>query len=143
MDAIRDGYETLMLYTAIDHGAISCRDVNRQVEWYCRHLGMRLIATNGQEPPSVLVGYDQTASAGATIELMPAKDAGQDPDAFARFQPGVRHLALRVSNFDQAYAQLKQLGVKFLFEPVLAVGGGKIVSFRDPEGNELQIVERT
>ena len=32
--------------------------------------------------------------------------------------------------------------MKFLFEPVVAVGGGKVVSFRDPEGNELQIVQR-
>jgi predicted enzyme related to lactoylglutathione lyase len=47
-----------------------------------------------------------------------------------------------VSNFDEAYGKLKTLGVKFLFEPIAAVGGGKVVSFRDPEGNELQIVER-
>ena len=51
------------------------------------------------------------------IELMPVRDPGPDPDAFARYQPGLRHLALRVSNFDMAYDQLKSLGVKFLFEP--------------------------
>ncbi len=30
-----------MLYLGIDHPAIACHDVNRQVEWYCRHLGCR------------------------------------------------------------------------------------------------------
>jgi catechol 2,3-dioxygenase-like lactoylglutathione lyase family enzyme len=131
-----------MLYTAIDHPAISCRDVNRMIDWYCKHLGMQLVVSNGENPPSVLVGYDKNLAGGAKIELMPVKDAGADPDTFARFQPGLRHVALRVSNFDEAYEYLKKLGVKFLFEPGTAVGGGKVVSFRDPEGNELQIVER-
>jgi predicted enzyme related to lactoylglutathione lyase len=49
---------------------------------------------------------------------------------------------VRVSDFDAAYAKLKEAGVEYLFEPVIAVGGGRIVSFRDPEGNEVQIVQR-
>jgi glyoxylase I family protein len=131
-----------MLFTSIDHPAISCKDVERQAAWYCQHLGMRRVVSDGKTPPTVLVGYDATASGGAMIELMPARDAGAAPETFARFQPGLRHLALRVSNFDEAYKKLSAAGVKFMFEPVQAVGGGKIVSFRDPEGNELQIVER-
>ncbi|HTW95559.1 MAG TPA: VOC family protein [Tepidisphaeraceae bacterium] len=131
------------LFTGLDHAAISCRDVRKAGQWYCRHLGMRIIADNGAEPPSLLVGYDSGVRAGAMIELMPVKDAGPDPAEQARFQPGLRHLALRVSDFDAAYSQLKSGGVKFLFEPVAAIGGGgRIVSFRDLEGNELQIVER-
>ena len=131
-----------MLFVSIDHPAICCRDVNRQSEWYCKNLGLRQVASDGKSPPSVLLGYDDNASAGAMIELMPVRDPGDDPDTFARYQPGLRHLALRVANFDQAYQQLKSLGIKFLFDPINAVGGGKIVSFRDPEGNELQIVQR-
>jgi glyoxylase I family protein len=132
-----------MLFEAIDHPAISCRDVPALARWYCDHLGMRQIATNGQAPPSMLVGYDAKAGGGAMIELMPARDSGPEPADTPRFQAGLRHLALRVSNFDSAYKNLKNVGVKFLFEPAdNAVGGGKIVSFRDPEGNELQIVER-
>jgi catechol 2,3-dioxygenase-like lactoylglutathione lyase family enzyme len=74
---------------------------------------------------------------------MPIKHPGRPkPVDVPRFCQGLRHFAVRVSNFDQAYAQLKEAGVTFLFEPVQAVGGGKIVSFRDPEGNEVQIVQR-
>jgi len=51
-------------------------------------------------------------------------------------------MALRVTDFDAAYVKLKSAGVEFLGEPVTAVGGGRIISFRDPEGNELQIVQR-
>ncbi len=129
------------LFTTIDHPAIACFDVSRQIEWYCRNLGMKVVAQNDLDPPTALVGYDQFR--GTTIELMPARDPGPNPDEGARFQPGLRHLALRVTNFDQAFAQLKERGIKFITEVGPAVGGGRIASFRDPEGNELQIVERT
>ncbi len=131
-----------MLFTAIDHPAIACHDVPRQVEWYCRQLGMRVVAAADGIPTSALVGYGEDARGGAVIEMMPAKDPGPPVAEAGRFQPGLRHLALRVSDFDAAYASLRAAGVTFLSEPGQAMGGGRIVSFRDPEGNELQIVER-
>ena len=130
------------LFLAVDHPAIACRDTRRQIDWYCRRLGMRVVAQNDADPPTALVGYDADTRHGAVIELMPARDPGDDPASAARFAPGLRHLALRVRNFDEAYASLESAGVRFLSEPGAATGGGRIVSFRDPEGNELQIVER-
>jgi glyoxylase I family protein len=131
-----------MLFSAIDHSAIACCDVQKQIDWYCANLGMKLIASNGKKPLGALVGYGQGARSGAMIELMAARDAGAEPSAIPRFAPGVRHVALCVADFDRAYAQLKSAGVEFLGEPAPALGGGRIISFRDPEGNELQIVER-
>src|SRR3954469_9269949 len=88
-----------MLFLAIDHPAIACYDVKRQIEWYCKHLGMRVVASNGQDPPSAVVGYDADARGGAMIELMPAREPGPPPQDVPRFSPGVRHIALRVSDF--------------------------------------------
>ena len=130
------------IFTAVDHPAIACRDTRRQIEWYRRHLGMRVVAQNDADPPTALMGYDEDLKHGAVIELMPARDAGADPASAPRFAPGLRHLALRVGDFDEAFAFLKERGVEFLSEPGAATGGGRIVSFRDPEGNELQIVQR-
>jgi glyoxylase I family protein len=131
-----------MPFTAIDHPAIACYDVRKMVDWYCQALGMRVIARNDADPPAFCVGYGETLTGGAVVELMPAREEGGHPAEFRRFQPGLRHVALRVSDFDAAYATLKAAGVQFLGEPGVAVGGGRIVSFRDPEGNELQIVQR-
>ena len=128
-----------MVFECVDHPAISCQDVLGQVDWYCRNLGLKVIFNNGATPPSVLIGYDGERT---SIELMPVRDSGPSPEKAPRFQAGLRHLAVRVSNFEEAYGRLRNLGVKFLFEPAEAVGGGMVVSFRDPEGNELQIVER-
>ena len=131
-----------MLFTQIDHPAITCFDVRKQIDWYCKHLGMTLVASNNQQPPSVVLGFDNSPRSGTMIELMPVKEPGPNPADVPRFAPGLRHLAFRVTNFDQAYDVLKSSGVTFLSEPLTAVGGGRIVSFRDPEGNELQIVQR-
>ena len=131
-----------MVFTALDHPAIACHDVRRLAAWYCETFGMRVIARNDAEPPAMVIGFGETLNGGAVIELMPATDAGPSPAEFARFQPGIRHLALRVTDFDAAYARLRAAGVRFTTEPGEAVGGGRTVLFRDPEGNELQIVQR-
>ncbi|HYE19941.1 MAG TPA: VOC family protein [Tepidisphaeraceae bacterium] len=131
-----------MLFTAIDHPAIACADSAAQIEWYCRVLGMRVIAADGKQPPAAIVGYVDRVGDGPVIELMPAREPGGRPEEAPRFSPGLRHLALRVSDFDAAHRDLSAAGVTFLGEPGTALGGGRIVSFRDPEGNELQIVER-
>jgi glyoxylase I family protein len=131
-----------MVFTSLDHPAIACFDVQKQADWYCRNFGMRVIASNGQAPPALVIGYGDSLKAGAMIELMPVKHEGPVPASAERFAPGIRHIALRVSDFDAAYAKLKELGVAFTTEIGQAVGGGKTILFRDPEGNELQIVER-
>ena len=95
-----------------------------------------------RQPPAMVIGYGDSLSSGTMIELMPVKDAGAEPASVARFAPGLRHLAFRVSDFDAAYAKLTELGVSFTTEIGQAVGGGKTILFRDPEGNELQIVQR-
>ena len=131
-----------MLFTAVDHPSIACYDVQRQIDWYCRNFGMRVIATNGQTPPAVVIGYDDNVRGGAMIEMMPAIDPGPKPAEGRRLQPGIRHVALRVASYEEAYAKLRELGVPFTTEEGNAVGGGRTILFRDPEGNELQIVER-
>src|SRR4051794_30547408 len=102
-----------MLFTAIDHPAMSCQDAPKLAEWYCRHLGMRVIAKNEETPPSFVLGFGTNCSdPGGLLELMPIKNpGGPKPTDVPRFCQGLRHFAIRVSNFDQAYAQLKDAGV--------------------------------
>ncbi|HEV7301414.1 MAG TPA: VOC family protein [Tepidisphaeraceae bacterium] len=128
------------MYLSIDHPSIACRDLRKMVDWYCQTFAMKVIVDDGN---AVLIGYDDTVSGGAMIEMGPATDAGPAQGQFGRMQPGIRHVALRVSDFDGAYAKLQRLGVSFVTDaPGQALGGGKTILFRDPEGNELQIVQR-
>lgn len=130
------------MFIALDHPAISCHDVRKLTRWYCDVLGMQVIGDNGKEPPALVIGYDADTHSGTVLEMMPVRNDGPEPRDVPRFCPGIRHFALRVKDFDAAYEHLKKADVEFLGEKVIAVGGGAIISFRDPEGNELQIVQR-
>jgi catechol 2,3-dioxygenase-like lactoylglutathione lyase family enzyme len=127
---------------AIDHPSLACHDVRKQADWYCQTFGMRVVVTSDAQPLAVVIGFGDSVRGGTMIELMPATEPGPRPETFTRFQPGIRHLAFRVKDFDAAYAELKRLGVRLITEPGDALGGGKTILFRDPEGNELQIVQR-
>ncbi|MEP6737813.1 MAG: VOC family protein, partial [Chryseolinea sp.] len=56
--------------------------------------------------------------------------------------PGWSHLALRVENVDDAVMYLDKLNVTWGAAATDAIGGGRVRTLYDPEGNMLQIVER-
>lgn len=89
---------------------------------------------------------------GPRIELIyyrspqvPASNAPNEPNAF-----GLRHMAFRVTDIDAIVEKLKSAGVKFQSEvksvpdsQVTYTGGvrKRLVYFRDPEGNILELCE--
>jgi glyoxylase I family protein len=113
------------LFRGVDHPSIACNDVATLAGWYCQNLGMRVITNNGMTPPAMILGYGNDLSDGMLIEMIPAVAPGPAPDSINRLAPGLRHLAIRVADFDAAHARLKELGVKFTTEPSEALGGGR------------------
>jgi predicted enzyme related to lactoylglutathione lyase len=67
-----------------------------------------------------------------------APPAGRDNNKLA----GFRHVALRVDSIEAAKAELSRRGVKFEEEIRPAAGGGRVLFFKDCEGNLLHLVER-
>ena len=55
--------------------------------------------------------------------------------------PGIRHLAIEVDDFDAAHQRLKALGVHFLGEPFI-IKGNRLVFFSDLDGNILHLIKR-
>lgn len=121
--------------TGVDHVAIAATDPDSLTRWYCEHLGLEVLFHNGQTPGTYLIGGDT----GGMVEIMP--DNGADRAVHQPHDPGIRHIAFRVTSLDDTYAALegKVLG---LMPPAPAAGGGRIAFFHDPEGNLVQIVER-
>ncbi len=124
----------------VDHVAIAAKDSAGLAQWYCDVLGMRILFDNGKTPPTCLVGGDMYG----VLEIMP--DNGEKVVAHQPLDPGIRHIAIRVRDFDAAYAALQEHAaagrVLGLMPPGPAAGGGQIAFFHDPEGNLLQIVSR-
>jgi glyoxylase I family protein len=123
------------MVSGVDHVAIAAKDSRALTQWYCDVLGLRVLFDNGKDPPTCLVGGDM----GGVVEIMP--DNGAAVTVHQPLDPGIRHIAFRVRDFESAYANLegKVLG---LMPPGPAAGGGQVAFFHDPEGNLIQIVSR-
>jgi catechol 2,3-dioxygenase-like lactoylglutathione lyase family enzyme len=128
------------MVSGVDHVAIAARDSKTLAQWYCEVLGLRVLFDNGKESPTYLVGGDM----GGVVEIMP--DNGEKRTAHQPLDPGIRHIAFRVRDFDATYGALESSAaegkVLGLMPPGPAAGGGRIAFFNDPEGNLLQIVSR-
>jgi glyoxylase I family protein len=55
--------------------------------------------------------------------------------------PGIRHLAIAIDNFDAALAKLKEKKVVFVGEP-FTNQGNRLAFFNDGDGNLLHLIQR-
>ncbi len=118
----------------VDHPAIVFKDLEAACRWYCEMLDYEVVS-EAEGGAKLLQGAD-----GVFLEAMPT-DGSPRPER-GYFAEGVSHLALRVADLELAIAMLQERGVVWSSDIVSALGGGRLRSFRDPEGNELQIVQR-
>jgi catechol 2,3-dioxygenase-like lactoylglutathione lyase family enzyme len=116
----------------IDHIAITVRDVERSVAWYCELLGLQRRHQDawGSYPAMVGVGNTLVAlfPAGGTPESQPP---GTDAT-------GLRHFAFRADrkNFAAAQDELRRRGISFHFEDHRI---SHSIYFSDPDGHQLEI----
>ena len=115
----------------IEHTAIAAADVAGLAEWYVTTLGFVI---NYRGSTAMFV----KAPDGSMLEIIQAEG---ERGAATMKTPGLRHLALTVTEFDAVYAGLKARGVTFLTEPADSKGN-KVVFFTDPEGNILHLLQR-
>jgi len=120
-----------MLFTGLEHTAIASYSPKDLAHWYVDNLGFII---NYEYDGNYFV----KAPNGAMLEIIPS--AG-DAVETAMKTPGLRHLAVMVSDFDAAHAELKAKGVNMLGEP-FEVKGNRLVFFTDLEGNLLHLITR-
>ena len=116
----------------IEHTAIASPDPAKLATWYVDTLGFRI---NYQSATSVML----RAQNGYMLELITSDGAA--PSATMK-TPGLRHMAIGVTDFDAVYDGLKAKGVRFAGEPV-EHKGNRVVFFEDPEGNLLHLLRRS
>ena len=106
-------------------------------DWCVRALGAEIIFADGKTPPAFFVRLG-----GSLLLEIYASHSSSDETGNNRLA-GWRHLALRVDSIEAARDFLSKRGVEFdpLIKP--AGGGGRVLFFKDPEGNLWHLVERT
>lgn len=138
----------MLVTPRLDHFAIAAADTEAMVAWYGRVLGLVVHVVMGPNTPQTqkvyLIGPPASAGnpvhRGMMIEVMPAN--GMARHGRNSHEPGLSHVAWYVQDFDAAVRHLRACDVEFLGPVVQAIGGGRLISFADCEGNMMQIVER-
>lgn len=120
----------------VEHVGLPARDVAALRDWYVAKLGAECIAPTGAVPPMFIRPPGSTAM----FEIYQA--SGTNLATEDNGLAGWRHLALRVDSIEAARQELETRGVTFTDPVKPAAGGGRVLFFKDCEGNLLHLVDR-
>ena len=119
------------MFKGLEHTAIASPNPETLAKWYVDHLEFHINYTYAGN-------YFVKASNGSMLEIIPSE--GQRGSNQMK-DPGIRHLAIAVDDFDAAHEHLKKKGVRFLGEP-MNNQGNRLVFFADGDGNIVHLVKR-
>ena len=116
---------------SVDHIQFTVTDVEKFVDFF-QKLGFQVVT--------------RTSHHGGSAELQlpgPNQPVFEIHKATRLEQIGLSHIALQVSNAQEAYEELKDKGIDFGEEVprLVEVTGRTMVDFRDPDGWRLQLAE--
>ena len=121
------------LFNGIEHVTIAAKDPKALATWYRDTFGFR-IAHESTKSLTTFVGLG-----GSLVEIIEATNVERLP--CGEKDPGLRHLAISVTDIHKAYENLKCKNVAFKSEP-MEKDGVWIVLLKDPENNLLHLIER-
>ncbi|MGC0363206.1 methylmalonyl-CoA/ethylmalonyl-CoA epimerase [Rhodococcus sp. 27YEA15] len=136
------------LVVAIDHVGIAVPDLDAAIAWYTDHLGMVSTHEEVNEAQGVreamlsVVG----APAGATaLQLLAPLDENSTIAKFIdRSGPGLQQLAYRVTDIDAISEQLRERGVRLLYDAPRQGTANSRINFvhpKDAGGVLVELVE--
>ena len=141
-----------------DHFGVTISDVERSLRFWRDQLGLeevgrgvvewehldRLVALHGTK----IEWIELRIPGGGTVELSKYhRPAGEQVAAGEENEPGRSHLSLLVENLRLTLASLRGEGVRARTEepvdiPVGAYAGGRAAYVFDPDGVEIELIER-
>ena len=119
----------------LEHIGLAALDPEKLKQWYERVLDGNVVFAMRQTPPAFLLNLG-----GTFIEIYSAES--QNAAVANNRLAGWRHIALKVASLDAAKSHLESRGVVFEESIKPAGGGGRVLFFKDPEGNLLHLTER-
>lgn len=118
------------MYNGIEHTAIATKDPEGLAQWYERNLEMPIVH---RYDGNVFV----RANDGTMLELIPSEGSAVETSMRT---PGIRHLAVKVDDFDEGVKDLESKGIKIV--QFVEAGPNRLAFFLDPEGNILHLIHR-
>lgn len=119
------------MFQGLEHTAIASPNPAALAQWYVDTLGFHINFRYD-------VFFFVKAPNGSMLEIIPSEgERGSNKYK----DPGIRHLAITVDDFDEGLALLQSKGVKLLAEPY-ENQGNRLVFFADLDGNLLHLISR-
>ena len=136
---------------ALHHVALSVRDLDRSIAFYCGLLGMEKLhqVSFGGETMELITRLPHARGRAAMLRV-----GGQNIEIFEFSEPipkapevqrpvcdhGISHFCVEVDDLEQEYERLKAAGVEFHCAPQ-PFGNMKSTYARDPDGNVFELLE--
>ena len=119
-----------------EHIGVYATDPVALSNWYIEKLGFKVVRTLEKEGRPAI--YFLKGDGGTVLEILPTKLSKEGRELSS---PGFSHLGLIIDDFDKSELLLKEKGVTL--ENVRKTSNGwTIAYFKDPEGNQLELVYR-
>ncbi|MDQ6701004.1 MAG: VOC family protein [Acidobacteriota bacterium] len=119
------------MFKGLEHTALASPNPEKLAQWYVDHLDFHINYTYDGN-------YFVKAANGTMLEIIPSEG---ERGSNKMKDPGIRHLAIAVDDFDAAQEELKKKQVSFLTEP-LNNKGNRLVFFSDLDGNIVHLIHR-
>jgi catechol 2,3-dioxygenase-like lactoylglutathione lyase family enzyme len=119
------------MFKGLEHTAIASPDPQKLAQWYVDNLEFHINFTYAGN-------YFVKAANGTMLEIIPS-EGGRAEQKMK--DPGIRHLAIAVDDFDAAHEQLKRQGVQFVTD-AFSTQGNRLVFFADGDGNLVHLIHR-
>ena len=120
------------------HTCLNVTDMDRSIEFYTKQLGLKFVNRREIKQNNAEIAFLQDDDAGA-LELTHWRDKKSlaEGDNFD-------HIAFEADNIDARVAELRSHGVTIAMEPYsLQSSTSKIAFIKDPDGNWLELIERS
>jgi len=125
----------------LDHVALNVSDMERALGFYRDLLGCEVLGQLRLEGGRRKLVYLRCS--GAYLELFSARrPAGGTPAARDAPPIGFQHVAFHAADVDAVAARLRAAGTPCTLGPLDAEGNVRLAFFRDPDGNDVEIVSR-
>ena len=133
------------LFTAIDHVGVAVPDLDVAVAFYERTFGMRLVHQEVNEEQGVREAMMAVGDSGSCVQLLaPLTPESTIARFLERSGAGVQQVAYRVEDVEEASTQLRQRGMRLLYDTPRRGTAGSRVNFvhpKDAGGVLIELVE--
>lgn len=133
------------LVTAIDHVGIAVADLDAAIAWYHNTLGMVLVHEEVNEDQGIreaMIAVQDGEPGTAQIQLMAPID---ESSTIAKFLdkrgPGIQQMAVRVSDLDAMVEQLREQGVRLVYDAPRRGTANSRINFIHPKDGGGVLIE--